>query len=81
MRSTIYLFAQEALYIQIEAILVATIFLALFYLAIFYPKREQGFYSWHPVKRTCAVVFFPLVLLYCWLSSGATIDFYDDLMD
>ena len=81
MRSTAYIFAQEPLYIQIEALLIAAIFLGFFYLVIFYPKRERGFYSWHPVKRALAVAFFPLVLIYCWLTSGAEIDFYDDLMD
>ncbi len=80
MRGTLTIFAQESLYIRIEVLLLAILFLALCYLMVFYPKRERGFYSWHPVKRALAVLFFPLVLLYCWLTSGATIELYAALM-
>ena len=80
MRSILYLIASQPGYIQIETFLIAAAFLVLFYLVIFYPKREDGFYSWHPVKRAFAVAFFPIVMFYYFLTSAVT-DPVDDLID
>ena len=34
------------------------------YILVFFPRRDSGFYSWHPVKRVLAIMFFPLVILF-----------------
>jgi hypothetical protein len=80
MRTIFYLIGSQPSYIQIETYLIAAAFLVLFYLVIFYPKREAGFYSWHPVKRAFAVAFFPMVMFYYFLTSAVT-DPVDDVVD
>lgn len=56
--------------VRIQVVFGLVLQVALLYILLFFPRRDSGFYSWHPVKRVLAIMFFPFVIFYFWCVSG-----------